>query len=147
MRPQLDAMTRRCVACGATNRVPAARLADEGTCGRCKARLPAGTQPIEVTDAATFDEIVRGARVPVMVDFWATWCGPCRMVAPEVDRTAALTSGRALVLKVNTDEVPELAARYRVSGIPNFIVFERGVPVRQRGGAMRHTELRGLLGA
>jgi thioredoxin 2 len=140
-------MTRRCATCGATNRIPAARLADAGSCGRCKTALPAGTTPIEVTDVATFDDIVRGARVPVMVDFWASWCGPCRMVAPEVDRVAAEESGRALVLKVNTDEVPELAARYHIQGIPNFIVFERGQPVRQRGGAMRHRELMGLLRA
>lgn len=138
-------MTRRCRACGATNRIPAARLHAEGKCGRCKNPLPATTSPIEVTNVALFDELIAHAEVPVLVDFWAAWCGPCRMVAPEVARVASDLAGRAVVVKVNTEVVPELAQRYRVSGIPNFAVFEGGDLVRQRAGAMRAAQLAALV--
>jgi thioredoxin 2 len=129
-------MIRPCPHCGARNRIPAARLADTGRCGKCKEALPPLAEPVDVADAATFDDIVRGATVPVVVDFWADWCGPCKMVAPQVKRAAADLSSRAVVLKVDTERVPELAARYQVRSIPNFVVFKNGAPVAQRAGAL-----------
>ena len=139
-------MIRSCSSCGTKNRVPAARLADAGRCGACKAPLPPVSEPIEA-DEALFDEIVSEARVPVLVDFWAAWCGPCRMTAPEVQELAREMAGKALVLKVNTEDQPSLAARYRIQSIPNFIVFREGRPVFQQAGAVPRSEMRRWLEA
>lgn len=133
-------LIRACTHCGQKNRIPASHLADTGRCGNCKEELAPVDQPI-AADVALFDEIIQNARVPVLVDFWADWCGPCRMAAPEVAQTAANTRGKALVLKVDTEQNRELSARYNVRGIPNFAVFHAGKLVSQQAGLVGHQQM------
>ena len=133
-------MIRLCPACGKKNRIPAEHLADTGHCGACKGELPPVAEPLDV-DGLSFQEIVASARVPVLVDFWAAWCGPCRTAAPEVKKVAAEMAGRAIVLKVNTESSPALAQQFNVMSIPNFVVLKDGRIVRQQPGLVDHQQM------
>ena len=123
-----------CAHCGATNRLPAQRLGDDPNCGRCHQALLSG-EPVELTDANA-EKLLSGTTLPVLVDFWAPWCGPCRQMAPQFEAAARQLKGRAVLAKVNSDQNPQLSARFAIRSIPTLVRLQGGVEQRRQSGAV-----------
>ncbi|MGV3623339.1 MAG: thioredoxin [Archangium sp.] len=130
----------RCAACGAFNRL-AANAAATPICGRCKKDLDVSGAPQD-GDAQSYARAIANSPIPVVVDFWAPWCGPCRMAAPILDGLGRELAGRVLFLKVNTDEHPQPSAQLGIRGIPTFIVFNDGHERARQSGVLPAPQLR-----
>lgn len=128
-----------CASCQSPNGIPEARLGDQPRCGKCKQPLFAG-RPVALTDES-FDRHLSRSEIPLVVDFWAPWCAPCRMMAPFFEQAAAELEPQVRLAKVNTDENPRLGGRYQISSIPTTVVFEGGREVARQPGAMNLPQL------
>lgn len=128
-----DSVKITCTSCGQGNRVPRAKLADGAKCGTCGAALLDGT--VAELDANAHDRATRGDELPLLVDYWAPWCGPCRMMAPEFTKAAKALAPRARLAKLNTEAHPDIASRARIQGIPALILYQGGREVGRLAGA------------
>lgn len=125
-----------CPECGKHNRITYERLGQASRCAECGNTVPTPALPIDVPDTASFDALVSKSPLPVLVDFWAPWCGPCQMVAPEIAKVAAQGSGKWIVAKVNTEERRDLGVRFKVQSIPLLALWKNGREVARQAGAM-----------
>jgi thioredoxin 2 len=124
-----------CASCGQKNRLAWDRPGDTVRCGQCKHDLARPSTPLEVARTEDFDTLVGCASLPIVVDYWAPWCGPCRMVGPELEKVARRNVGRFLVVKVNTDVLSDLGQRFTIRSIPTMAVFANGREVARTTGA------------
>lgn len=132
-----------CHHCLATNRVPTARLADDPVCGRCGKDLLDG-RPLNLGDA-DFDRVTRRTDLPVLVDFWAPWCGPCVGMAPHFEQAARLLKGRALLVKVDSDANPQTAGRFAIRSLPTLVLLHAGVEQSRQSGAVQASQIISLI--
>lgn len=130
-----------CGSCSTHNRVPAKRLRDTAKCAKCKAALLPLSRPVPVASQQDFDELLRDAPAPVLVDFWAAWCGPCRMVAPEMEKLARDRGHSVIVAKVDTEALPAVAQRFAIRSIPTMVLFRNGSEAGRLSGAMPAIEI------
>ena len=130
-----------CGTCGRSNRLAYATLDKQTRCGQCGMTLAPPAHPVEVPSTTAFDAAATHSALPLIVDFWAPWCGPCRMVAPELERVARANAGHWLVVKVNTDEQQELGARYRIRSIPTLAVVHGGRELARESGVRPAPEI------
>lgn len=135
-----------CPSCSKQNRLPASRIAERARCAACKAQLLPLAKPLVIETRDDFDELVRGSPVPVVVDFWADWCAPCRMVAPELAKLAEQRAGAVVVAKVDTEALPEVAGRFGIRSIPTMIAFRGGRESKRAMGAMPANAIAAQLG-
>lgn len=131
--PVTDAVKLTCATCGQANRVPVARLADHPKCGVCGEVLVDGK--VAELDAASHDKVTRGDGLPVLVDYWAPWCGPCRMMAPEFAKAAKTLAPDVRLMKLNTEDHPQVSSRARIRGIPALILYRNGRELARLAGA------------
>ena len=124
-----------CASCGLTNRVPFSRSEYQVRCGKCHTALPHIDRPIVIQAVGQFEQLTTQASLPVLVDFWASWCGPCKAAAPELEKLAKSNAGRLLIAKVETDSSPELARRYSIASLPTFALFLAGSEIARTEGA------------
>ena len=135
----------KCPACGATNRVPPPERGRQALCGKCKARLDVPAGPVHVTDQNFADQVEKSPQ-PVLLDLWADWCGPCHMLSPTIEQLSSELTGRVTVAKLNIDQNPGVAARFRVQSIPTLLLLKNGrevdrlVGVQPKHEILRHVE-------
>jgi len=127
---------RACPNCGRRNRLKYEGLGRTFRCGQCRNELPPLSEPVDIRSDFVFDALVSHSALPVLVDFWAPWCGPCKMVAPEIRKVAVELAGKFVIAKVNTEEIPNLGSRYRITAIPTMVLFNNGSEVARQTGAM-----------
>ncbi|HEX7180294.1 MAG TPA: thioredoxin domain-containing protein [Thermoanaerobaculia bacterium] len=138
-------IVRTCPSCGKKNRVLYSRLGAEARCGACGAPLPPPAEPLAVDDGSELTGLLQESGLPVLIDFWAPWCGPCKAVAPEIEKVAARNAGKLLVVKTNTDVDPSVGARHRIQGIPTMAVFQGGREVARTSGARPAAAIEGFV--
>jgi thioredoxin 2 len=134
-----------CPSCNRTNRLQYASVDKPTRCGHCKTMLPAPAEPIEAPTSSAFHAILQKSALPIVVDFWAPWCGPCRMVAPELEKVARSAAGEFLIVKANTEAMPDLGDSFRIRSIPTMAVFRDGREVTRSAGARPAAEILALV--